>query len=134
MKERIFFVTLWFLSVNTNITDASDEILLRSRRLTPAEGMTPATRATIEAIPGRAHVLIQLAHTPTTEERKALEAEGIELLSYIPNKAWFASIPSHRASQIPALPHVRAVSEILPTDKVSPQIREGKFLWCNGSA
>jgi len=97
MKKEGLFVILFFL-INISAVGASDEILLKSRRFIPAAGITAAAKAKIEAIPQRAHVLIQLERIPTIKERKELEAEGIRLLSYIPNKAWFASIPSSQAA------------------------------------
>lgn len=127
MKKEGLFVVLFFL-INVSILSAFNEILLKSRHFTPAEGISAATRAKIEATPERAHILIQLKHIPTIRERKEIEASGIKLLSYVPNKAWFASIPSDKASEIAALLNVRAISEILPEDKISPHIRAGEFV------
>jgi len=116
MKKAIVLVILSFFLININIVWADDEILLKSRRFIPAKGIAAATKAKIEAIPGRAHVLIQLERIPTIKERKELEAKGIKLLSYIPNKAWFASIPSNKVIEIAALSNVRSIGEILPED------------------
>jgi len=121
MKREVL-CTVLFLVINTSLTNASNKILLKSRRFIPAEGITEAAKASIEAIPGRAHILIQLEQIPTIKQRKELEAKGIKLLSYIPNKAWFASIPSAQVGQIAALPEVRAICDIWAEDKVSPQI------------
>lgn len=118
VKERIplqvVSVLLFFL-INVSVVSASNEILLKSRRFTPARGITAAAKAKIEAIPQRAHVLLQLNHIPTVKEREELEAKGIKLLSYIPNNGWFASVPSDKATEIAALPSVRAISETWPT-------------------
>lgn len=116
MKKEAILVILSFVT-NVNIACGSNEILLKSRRFTPAKGISDAARAKIEVIPGRAHVLIQLEQIPTIKERKGLEYKGIKLLSYIPNKAWFVSIPSDKAGEIAALSDVRAISEILPADR-----------------
>jgi hypothetical protein len=126
MKKESLLVILFSL-INVSILSASNEILLKSRRFTPDKGITATARAVIEEIPGRAHVLIQLERIPTIKERKELEAKGIKLLSYVPNKAWFASIPSDKASQIAALSKVKAICEILPEDKISPHIITGEF-------
>ena len=124
MKKGIILLTLLLISTNVNSANASDEILLKSRRFIPSAGITAATRARIESIPQRAHVLIQLDRIPTVVEKKELEAKGIKLLSYIPNKAWFASIPSDKAGEIAALPNVRSIAEILPEDKIDHSIKE----------
>jgi len=70
----------------------SNEILLKSRRFVPDEGITQEFKEKIKTIPERAHVLIQLNKNPSIEERKMFEARGIKLLSYIPNNAWLASV------------------------------------------
>lgn len=59
MKKEPLLVILFFF-INVSILSASNEILLKSRRFTPDKGITSSARAKIEAIPGRAHVLIQL--------------------------------------------------------------------------
>lgn len=126
MKKEAILVILSFVT-NVNIACGSNEILLKSRRFVPERGVSSDTRAAIGAIPGRVHVLVQLEQIPTIKERKELEAKGIKLLSYIPNKAWFASIPSDKAGEIAALSNVRAISEILPEDKICPHIIAGGF-------
>lgn len=103
MRKEIILIILFLVLINTSIVCGSDEILLKSRQFTPERGISSATKANIEAIPGRAHVLVQLEQIPTIKERKELESKGIKLLSYIPNKAWFASIASDKAGQIAAV-------------------------------
>lgn len=127
MRKESFIVISFLVLINAGIVCGSNEILLKSRSFVPERGISADTRAVIEAIPGRAHVLIQLEHIPTIAERKEFEAKGIKLLSYIPNKAWFASIASDKAGQIAAFSNVRAISEILPEDKISPHIIDGEF-------
>lgn len=75
MKKKAILVILSFIT-NVNMVCASNEILLKSRRFTPAKGISDATKAKIEAIPGRAHVLVQLEQIPTIKERKGLEYKG----------------------------------------------------------
>lgn len=111
-------------SEKTENSDKSYEVLLKSRHFIPAKGITDETKAKIESIPDISHVLIQLNHVPTIKEREELNAKGIKLLSYIPKKAWFASIPSDKSEEIAALSNVRAISEITTEDKISPIIRE----------
>ena len=75
MKKEVILIILSFLT-NLDIGWASNEILLKSRSFTPAKGISDGTRAKIQAIPGRAHVLIQLEQVPTIKERKELDAKG----------------------------------------------------------
>ncbi len=123
ISVELVFVSLLFL-VNISVVSASNKIHLKSRRLTPDKGISPAARAKIEAIPEKAHVLIQLERIPTVKERKELEEKGIKLLSYIPDNAWFATIPSDKTDEIAGLSDVRAINEILIDDKIAPQIKE----------
>lgn len=124
MKREMALVILLVILTSINSVIASNDILLKSRRFTPSKGISAAAKAKIEAIPRRAHVLIQLEQIPTVNEREELKAKGIKLLSYVPNKAWFASIPSDKVDEIASLSGVRAISEILPEDKISPAVRE----------
>ncbi|MCX5638863.1 MAG: S8 family serine peptidase, partial [Planctomycetota bacterium] len=123
MREKVILITL-FLFISARTVHASNEVLLKSRCFTPQPGISADAKGAIEAIPERAHVLMQLHHIPTIKERKALEHQGVKLLSYIPNNAWFASIPSDKAGEIAALSNVRAIGKILPEDKISPPIRQ----------
>ena len=131
MEKYIFLVfsLLFTLVVVSGLVDAlrTEEILLKSRHFIPPAGINSATKAKIESIPGRVHVLIQLEQIPTVEEKRELEGSGIKLLSYVPNKAWFASIPSDRSEEILALSNVMSISEIEIGDKLAYEIREGMF-------
>ena len=69
-KKRIALVILFSYLINICSVSASDEIALKSRRFTPAKGITATAKEKIEAVPGRAHVLIQLEHVPTIKERR----------------------------------------------------------------
>ena len=87
MKKESLLAILFFL-INVSTLHGSYEILLKSRRFTPDKGITSSSRAKIEAIPEKAHVLIQLEKIPTIKERQQLETQGIKLLSYVPNNLW----------------------------------------------
>jgi hypothetical protein len=70
------------------------------------------------------HVLIQLEGIPTDEWRVAFYEAGVRLLSYVPRRAWFASIPAEQAAQVAQLAGVRAVCEVQPQDKLAPSLKE----------
>jgi len=105
---------------------AGDEVFLKSRRFVPSPGLgeTPASRS--EAAGGRMHVLIQLEGIPSDEWRLAMIPGGLRLLSYIPERAWLASIPADGAARISKIPGVRAVCAIRPEDKLAPSVRESQ--------
>jgi hypothetical protein len=118
----LFLIPAYSISAND-----SNEILLKSRHFTPQRGITSSAKAVIEALPQRAHVLLQLERWPTIEDINYLENAGVKLFSYIPNNAWLASIPSDKTDQITAIANVRSISEILPDDKISPHIKSGNI-------
>jgi len=83
------FASIILLTIQANIGLGNDnnEILLKSRHFTPQRGITASSKAAIEAVPGRVHVLLQLEREPTPEDINQLENAGVKLFSYIPNKA-----------------------------------------------
>ncbi|MBN2018755.1 MAG: S8 family serine peptidase [Sedimentisphaerales bacterium] len=121
---RFLFVSGFLIFINSTLANNANEILLKSRQFIPAPGVTASTKASIKEIKGKVHILIQLENTTTIEQRKQLETKGVRLLTYVPNKTWFASIDSNRIDEIISLPIVRAIIEILPQDKIAPAILE----------
>lgn len=102
-------------------------ILLKSRQFVPAPGMSRAMVAQLRASPtGRRHVLIQLEHIPTAEERETLEQAGVKLLAYVPHNAWFASVPATVSLSDEALSSARWLGSILPQDKLPAGLWEGQ--------
>ncbi|MEE8168418.1 MAG: S8 family serine peptidase, partial [Candidatus Hydrothermarchaeales archaeon] len=108
-----------------------DRIFLKSRTFTPFSRVEFSKHSRSRSAFGvgkKFHALIQLERIPDEEDKKALEENGIKLLSYIPNKAWLVSV-STNAGDISSLPLVRWAGELLPEDKMSPYIREGGGVW-----
>jgi Subtilase family len=97
---------------------AEDRIRLKSRTFVPAPGIDPALQS---VAPGPRHGLIQFHRIPTRPERQALRRAGVELLTYIPDRAFLAVLP---ADVNPVLRHdaVRYVGPLLPTDKIERRI------------
>ncbi|MFH0831991.1 MAG: S8 family serine peptidase [archaeon] len=129
----IFPFLIWssFLIFASNYNQSlysPDKILLKSRTFYPEIGINSTTKIKIETSSlERVHVLIQTEHIPSQEERKILENGGVTLLSYIPNKAWFASIPFREVESISKLNNIRYIGIIMPEDKISPYLRQEKI-------
>ncbi len=102
----------------------SEAVLLKSRRFVPKAGLGQLASARETAGSDRIHVILQLDAVPTSRQKATLAQAKVELLSYIPNLAWLASLPLSEAGQIAALPGVRAVAKIEPGDKIDPSLRE----------
>lgn len=112
------------VSLSAALAAGNEEVILKSRRFVPASGLSETLRSQLPMASGRVHVIVQLDGVPTMERRAAFIQAGVRLLSYLPNRAWFASIPAARAAEVTRLAGVRAVCEILPEDKLAPSIRE----------
>ncbi len=97
-------------------TPLGPPILLKSRTITPS---LPITGFAIAA-PGSQHVLLQLDRIPSDEEKAALEAQGVRLLRYIPERAWLASVDGPLA---PA--GASYLGPLAPEDKTSPALANG---------
>lgn len=114
---------------SVNAEDTSTGILLKSRQFIPDAGLDHVVKSKLEVLGGagaeKTHVLMQFYQIPNASEKTALnETHDVDLLTYVPNNAWFADIPCDSASDIIAQPNVRWIGNILPDDKVSPHIRD----------
>ncbi len=110
-------------SKNSSPIEREFEIFLESRNFVPSKGIDNITKEKIKISSDKIHIIIQLYQIPNEEEKQELENKGIKLLSYIPNRAWFASIYTNKIDEISELPDIRAISGILPDDKISSSIR-----------
>jgi len=101
---------------------------LHSRTFTPAPGISQATRdAIVDSGLPRVHVLVQTRRVPKTSELNELTTMGLRLLVFIPNLAFFASLPADAQSvdSIAAHPVIRAVMLIAPEDRIAGNIKDG---------
>lgn len=106
---------------------SSPVIHLKSRQIQPS----PANALSPDAAAGlgqeRIHVLLQLDYIPRQAAKDALRAQGIELLAYVPDYAWIASLPAADAAAALDLPGVTWIGELTVDDKLDPAIREGRW-------
>ena len=93
------------------------DILLRSRRFSPAEGVSE------QLVHSRGqHVLIQFYDA--LPDREILSGYGVTLLGYLPQHAFQAYVPSGMLDDLANDGRIRAIVPIEPEDKISPHIRE----------
>ena len=105
------------------------QILLKSRHFVPERGINRTEAEIIRArFPSSVHVLIQFDNIPSEEEKEQLENNGIKLLSYIPNKAWLASIISEEPELLEEISNVRTITGILQEDKISSAIKNKNYV------
>ena len=98
-------------------------IHLKSREFTP----TPDGSAALDRLgsPGqdRIHALLQLDFIPRQAARDALAEQGIELLAYVPDYTWIASVPVGDATTVLEAPGVTWIGSLTVDDKLAPAIR-----------
>ena len=104
------------------------KIFLPSRQFVPSPGISPSTEANItNSSLERVHVLVQFYHIPNATERENLKNAGVKLATYVHNNAWFASISSDSPAKVLQFSFMRWIGEILPEDKISQRIQDGKI-------
>lgn len=135
MKRRAVIYLLIVVSVFVTVLPAGSvaqeggepqyRIALKSRQFIPSPGVEPAlTQELTQAGDGRRHILLQFEDIPTEAQRAALEAAGVRLLGYVPNYAWFASLPAKLSLQDPTMVTVRWMGTIQAVDRTSQILRE----------
>lgn len=103
------------------------DIHLKSRRFVPAEGLSEETESAIARLAetfDRIHVIIQFYDMPDETVKTLLQQNDVKLLSYLPNFAFLASIPTTNPRAILSMPEIRVITHFSPQDKISPQILE----------
>lgn len=110
------------------IGDAAPPIQLLTRTFVPEPGVDPTLRSlALAQADRRIHVLLQMDHIPTPEEREALAAQGIELQEYVPQQAWIALLPAGEIARLRARPEIRWIGPWDVRDKLSPRMQAGDF-------
>ncbi|MGC9395128.1 MAG: S8 family serine peptidase [Anaerolineae bacterium] len=98
-------------------------IYLQSRQFTPTTSEVTALQQIASAITEtRMHVLVQFDFVPREAAKDALAAEGIELLAYVPDYAWIASVPTNRVADVVDRPGVTWIGQLQVNDKLDPAI------------
>lgn len=79
------------------------------------------------ASPGaeRVHVLVQFGRLPATAARERLAAAGMALLDYLPDHAFFVSVPRNANPALLAAAGARWLGPIYPEDKLSANLEAG---------
>lgn len=131
MRKANVVAGLLFALLIASQTLGADMVLLKSRRFVPKAGLGDLLPARKAAGSEPIHVILQLDAIPTAEQRETLARARVRLLSYIPHRAWLASLPLSEAERVAAMPEVRALAKIEPQDKVDPSLREGGVNACS---
>lgn len=79
-------------------------------------------KSTGKQIPKEEYTLLQFSAIPTVEEQQNLKSQGITLLSYLNNNAYYAKISSSLYGKNVNSPKLRALIDIEPQYKLDPMI------------
>ena len=106
-------------------------LLLKSGVITPEKNISSTVTETFNrrALPvmGKRFTVIQFDHIPTSEERFQLSQSGIELLDYIPNNAYTATIRGNLNAAVLTRVKARSVIELKPEQKMFPSLAQKQF-------
>ena len=102
------------------------QILLKSGDIQIEANMERFIKASVinqsEVVEGRYYRLMQFFEIPMQDKKEKLQAMGIGFLDYIPNKAYFVSIPAQfDVSQLQDY-NIRSIVPIIPEYKLTPAL------------
>jgi subtilisin family serine protease len=108
---------------------------MRSGRRVIERGITRAHRQILdEAARGArsdsrdaVHALVVLDAIPDRATRKQLNQDGVELLEYIPDRAWIARLPADQPARILSNPAVRSIQPLQASDRLAPALRRDEW-------
>ena len=123
----------FFLSSNETLAQSNENqaILLRSGVVLLPENAASFDQKDVlyksEVVGDHFYRLIQFTQIPSADQHRALEEAGIQLLDYIPHKAYIAALPtSIQASQLQAL-GIRSLMPIPQNLKMADNLRDRPF-------
>ena len=132
IKSSLFLFILLYFSFPTfgQNNHHSYNLLFQKKKVHLEENfknLTASSVTTSEIVEGKYFRLIQFYEIPNTSVKEKINKLGIELLQYIPNKAYYASIPSHLGfEKIKELP-IRNFSKIKKEWKESQAVGDRNF-------
>jgi len=132
MKKTFTLFFLLFLLQSSDISAQVEyKILLSSGEITPAENVQDFVRestiAAQENYDGYYYQIIQFFEIPTNEQHQQIIQSGIQLLEYLPRRAYLAAIPvTMNPERLVAL-NVRSVLDISLNFKVANNLKQASF-------
>jgi len=109
-------------------TLSSYELLFKCGSVNLTEGLdyslSAKTASTTTDKKNTENILVQFYHDPNPAQINELKNIGFAEMDYIPNDAFFASVPIVNITKLANMPFVRVVSQIRPEWKISPSLSE----------
>ncbi|WP_276500004.1 S8 family serine peptidase [Terrimonas pollutisoli] len=111
--------------------DEKFRLQLKSGSFIPAKNFDDSTISQVSQRAsrsgGKSFVVIQFESIPSAEERKQLLEEGIELVDYIPNNAYTATVTGSLRSNGLKRAKTRAIIELSAAQKMEPALSRGEI-------
>jgi hypothetical protein len=128
----VVFSIFFILSTNTYAQKNTDfSLLLRNGTIVPKNNISDkALNANNRrsASPGhKSFVIIQFETIPNAQEIGLLKQQGIELLDYVPNNAYTATVTGALDPEVLRQAKARAVVDLLPEQKMAPNLLDGEI-------
>lgn len=127
----VFICVSFFGRINAQNESPSFEILFKNEKVILDENFKSLEKESLfkkeEVIEGKYFRLIQFYQIPNSAEQVALQKLGIVLLQYLPNKAYFASLPTNLDFQVFKKLPIRNISKIKITWKTTEAIQNKNF-------
>src|SRR5438132_4409835 len=100
-------------------------IRLKSEAFLPAGTLAKNLLRSRAATPGadRTHAILRFAHQPGQERMAVLAAKGVQILQYLPENAFFASLPKEISALELEAAGVEWIGAVYPQDKYPPRIQ-----------
>lgn len=130
-RNPVPLITLLCLSIIAAGQKNDPRIFLRGSSFTPAKNISVSdvdnfTR-NAKRFNGKTFTVIQFEHIPTLQERAMLLQSGIELLDYIPNNAYTASIKGSLNVAVLNAVKARSIIDLKPEQKMLPALANKRF-------
>ena len=127
MKNILFFfslITFSFYSQNNTLKLLSGEYILENN----IDKINEQTYAALDFFDNKYYGVIQFSSIPNNNTKELIEKNGITLLSYLPEKAYFVSFAYNTSIEaIKNIPNIRGLYNVLPEYKIHPKLSNNKF-------
>lgn len=111
--------------------EARYRLQLRNGTIIPEKNITEAKitelNRTAMKVSGSSFTIIQFDNIPNSAQREQLKRSGIELLDYIPNNAYTATVKTSLNTAVLNQVKARAVVQLTPEQKMEPALASGNF-------
>lgn len=112
-------------------SDGRYRLLLKNGSIIPEKNITAdkieELNRRVSQTNGKSFFVIQFEKIPTDTERKLLHDAGIELLDYVPNNAYTATVTGSLNTALLSQVQARAVVTLTPEQKMQPLLAAGNF-------